>query len=294
MSFRVTERSIATNTMSGLQSNLSKLSDLQEQLSSGKQISKPSDSPTGTVQSMQARDDVRLQQQFTRNADDGKGWLSVIDGTLTSAVSNAQRARDLTLQGMNTGAGDTQSRTALADEIDNIRAGMIDAANTSFMGRPVFGGTTAGSVAFDKDGTYVGDSGQVTRTVSNGSKVRVDAGGGDVFGTGDTQMFAVLGQISDDLRNNPDSLKVDLQNLDTSTNNMQSQLSDVGARYNRIDQMRTAANNRITDLKTQLSNLEDIDLPKTITELQLQQTAYQAALAATSKVIQPSLVDFLK
>jgi flagellar hook-associated protein 3 FlgL len=104
----------------------------------------------------------------------------------------------------------------------------------------------------------------------------------------------VLGQISTDLRSNPDNLKADLANLDSATNNMQSQLSDVGARYNRIDQMKTAANNRITDLKTQLSNLEDIDLPKTITELQLQQTAYQAALAATSKVIQPSLVDFLK
>jgi flagellar hook-associated protein 3 FlgL len=50
----------------------------------------------------------------------------------------------------------------------------------------------------------------------------------------------------------------------------------------------------VLDLRAQLSNVEDIDLPKTITELALQQTAYQAALAATAKVIQPSLVDFLR
>lgn len=45
---------------------------------------------------------------------------------------------------------------------------------------------------------------------------------------------------------------------------------------------------------SQLSDVEDIDLPKTTTELQLQQAAYQAALAATARVLQPSLVDFLK
>ena len=58
--------------------------------------------------------------------------------------------------------------------------------------------------------------------------------------------------------------------------------------------MRQAADDRVIDLNSQLSNVEDIDLPKTITDLQLQQTAYQAALAATAKVVQPSLVDFLR
>ena len=43
-----------------------------------------------------------------------------------------------------------------------------------------------------------------------------------------------------------------------------------------------------------MTDVEDIDLPKTITELQLQQTAYQAALAAGARVVQPSLVDFLR
>jgi flagellar hook-associated protein 3 FlgL len=59
-------------------------------------------------------------------------------------------------------------------------------------------------------------------------------------------------------------------------------------------QMRQAADDRVLSLTGQLSEVEDIDLPKTITELQLQQTAYQAALAATARVVQPSLVDFLR
>jgi flagellar hook-associated protein 3 FlgL len=43
-----------------------------------------------------------------------------------------------------------------------------------------------------------------------------------------------------------------------------------------------------------VSDVEDIDLPKTISDMQLQQVAYQAALAAGAKVVQPSLVDFLR
>ena len=47
-------------------------------------------------------------------------------------------------------------------------------------------------------------------------------------------------------------------------------------------------------LKTQLSATEDIDMPKTIMELQMSQTGYQAALQATAQVIQPTLLDFLR
>jgi flagellar hook-associated protein 3 FlgL len=75
---------------------------------------------------------------------------------------------------------------------------------------------------------------------------------------------------------------------------MQAQLADVGARYNRLVQLGQTATNRAADLQTSLSDVEDIDLPKTIMELQLQQTAYQVALAAAAKVLQPSLQDFLR
>jgi flagellar hook-associated protein 3 FlgL len=47
-------------------------------------------------------------------------------------------------------------------------------------------------------------------------------------------------------------------------------------------------------LRTSLSSVENADLPKTIVDLQMQQVAYQATLGATAKVIQPSLLDFLR
>src|SRR5689334_1672354 len=162
---RVTEGSIHTRVLANLQRTIAKGQKLQDQLSSGKQINRPSDSPTGTVASLQLRGEARAAQQYSRNADDGLGWLGTLDNTLASTSTLINRARDLTVQGLSTGTNDTQSREALAVEIDNIKSSLIGYANTTYLDRPVFGGTTAGDEAYQADGTYLGDDGQLTRTV---------------------------------------------------------------------------------------------------------------------------------
>lgn len=292
---RVTESSIHTRVLNNLQRSISKGQKIQEQLSSGKQINRPSDSPTGTVSSMQLRGESRANQQYSRNADDGVGWLSTLDSTLTSASTLVNRARDLTVQGLSSGSNSVQSNEALASEIDQIKSSLVGYANTKYLDRPVFGGTTTGDVAYDPTGTYVGDDGQTTRTVGVNSKVRVDANGPEAFGTGDTQLFTVLQNISDSIRSgDTDALNDNLQKLDSASDLMKNTLSDVGARYNRVTQMKQSAQDRLLSITSQLSDVEDIDLPKTIMDMQLQQTSYQAALAASAKVIQPSLIDFLR
>jgi flagellar hook-associated protein 3 FlgL len=292
---RVTESSIHNAVLINLQRNIAKGQKIQEQMSSGKQINRPSDSPTGTVTSMQLRGESRAQTQYARNADDGMAWLNTIQDTLGSASTQVNLARDLTVQGLSSGSNTPQSNEALATQVDAIKATLVGYANTKYLGRPVFGGTTPGEVAYDTSGTYVGDAGQTTRTVGANSKVRVDTTGPEAFGTGPTQLFDVLQSISDNLRSgDSDALSASLKNLDTAGDLMKNTLSGVGARYNRVDQMKQSAQDRLLSVTSQLSDVEDVDLPKTIMDMQLQQTSYQAALAAAAKVIQPSLIDFLR
>lgn len=295
MVIRVTERSLSHNAMRGLQSNQARLSTSENQLTSGKLISKPSDSPTGTMTAMLLRSDMRTQEQYARNASDGKNWLNTIDSTLGAVNDNTQRVRDLMLQGMSAGAGGSDTaRGAIAAEVDQIRDAVIGLANTKYVDRPIFGGTTDGTAAYDNDGNYLGDNGSVNRTVAEGTKLRVDANGEEVFGTGDNQVFKVLADISEHMKNDPSKLHDDLDRLDTAMNTIRTTQASVGARSNRIDAMKQTANDRQLELQSQLTEVEDIDLPKTITDMTLQQTAYQAALGATAKVIQPSLMDFLR
>jgi len=292
---RVTQRSIADRALAGLQANLDRLGTIQEQLSSGRAINKPSDSPIGTVSALQVRGSIEQNAQWSRNANDGLGWLGTIDSSLTSVRTMSNRVRDLTLQGLNAGASSPTAREALATEVDQIRNAMIGVANTTYMDRPVFGGTTTGTAAYDSAGTYLGDANPTARTVGANDQVRIESTGPEVFGTGPTNLFQVLATISADLRsNNQTGLSNDLSTLDTASANLMNKATDIGARYQRVDQMRQAADDRQMALKNTLSGIEDVDLPKTMMALQMQQVAYQSALGATAKAIQPSLMDFLR
>ncbi|MCU7730131.1 flagellar hook-associated protein FlgL [Actinoplanes sp. KI2] len=305
---RVTETSMTSKVLSDLQRSLQRGQKLQSQISSGKLLNRPSDSPTGTVTALQLRTEARATQQYARNADDGLGWLGTIQDTLGDASTSMLRIRDLTVQALNA-TNDATSRGALANEIDNIRDTLFGQANSTFLGRPVFGGTTTGSTAFQMDPvtkqvTYVGqpqppaNPDPVTRTVGPNAKVRVETSGAEAFGKkgGDpARLFNLLNTLSADIRAGDDNaINADLANLDDAHETLKAALSDVGARYNRVEQMKQSAADHMLSVSSQLSDVEDVDLPKAIMDLQIQQTSYQAALAAASKVIQPSLIDFLR
>src|SRR3954447_14918393 len=116
---RMTDTSMQNRILADLQRSKQRGQTVQQQISSGNQLSRPSDSPTGTVTSLQLRGEVRSTQQYSRNADDGLGWLGSIQDKLGDASGQIIRARDLTVQGLSA-ANNSSARTAIAVEIENI------------------------------------------------------------------------------------------------------------------------------------------------------------------------------
>jgi flagellar hook-associated protein 3 FlgL len=292
---RITQSMLTDRALSSLQTGLSKLSVLQQQMSSGKVLNKPSDSPTDTTTAMRLRSSMTDTAQFGRNASDGDAWLTQTDTALSSINDQLMRAHDLALQGANQGVAGQTALNAMASEIDQIRSGIIDTANTSYLGRPVFGGVTAGAQAYDSSGTYVGTPGTVNRTVAAGSSIRVDTDGQAAFGPNGDSVFDHLSALSTALRAGDQAgITAGLTALQTDGDKIVAAQTDVGSRQVRVEAAVQGASDKALSLQASLSNVEDIDLPKVIVNLQMQQTAYQASLAATSKVIQPSLLDFLR
>ena len=295
--FRITQRSIAKRTNGNLQYALSRMARTQDQLSSGRLISRPSDNPVGTVSALRFRGDIRQSEQYVRNAEDGLGWLGSADRMLTSTLDQVRRARDLTMAGINGSYGPAE-REASALEVEAIRDSLIGIANTQHMGRPLFGGTSDVARPYAPDGTYIADPAGpevIARTIAPNENVRVNITGPEVFGEGDENLFALLTQVAEDLRGPSTApLTDDLAALDVRMRNITDSLGEIGARYNRVEIMKDRANDQIMAFKQSLSEVEDIDLPATIMDLQLQETAYKAALSATARVLQPSLVDFLR
>ena len=292
---RVTYSQLAASSLRGMQGNLQRFSRIQEQLSSGVTISKPSDDPTGTINSMTFKADIAKNEQYARSADDGNDWLKVTDGALMAVDRLAASVNEAALQGKSTGNSDGPARAALAAQVDQLRNGLIDEANRTYLGRPVFGGTTAGGVAFDKTtGAYLGDAGTVERTVGKGVKIRVDTPGPSTFGTGNDQLFKIVDDISTHLKSDPTLIDGDLSRLATAMATYRSAQSSVGARTNRIEDLHQSAKDRVDAAKNSVNNIEGVDIAEATVNLQMQQVAYQAALSTAGKVLQMSLNNFLK
>jgi flagellar hook-associated protein 3 FlgL len=291
---RITQRLLSQHSMTSLQLNLNRLSNSQDKLSSGRSINRPSDNPTGTNDAMRIRAALVAGDQYTANAQDAASWLDHADSTLSSMMLSMHRARDLVVQGANTGANGSISREALAVELEQIRTGMLADANAKHLGRPMFGGTTSGPAAYDASGTYVGDSNSVDRTIGDGVGVSVNVIGSDAFSTGSDDLFTVLSDAVDQLRNSPSDLSATITRVDAIAQRITSAQADLGSRAARVEASINSLSASALNDKTSLSNVENVDIAAAIMDVQMQTTAYQAALGATAKVIQPSLLDFLK
>jgi flagellar hook-associated protein 3 FlgL len=299
---RITHRAVTQTALLGLNSNLSAVTKLQQQLTSGKLISTPSDSPTGTNKALQIRQDQAAVEQFARNISDGQSWLDATDTALTTVINQVHRVRELTGRAANEGTMSAASREAIAVEVDALRDSLLGVANSTINGRPLFGGVTTGSVAYDRDsGDYVGapptaggaDLG-ITRRVSNADQVRIDITGIEAFGPQGADLFDVVGGIADHVRNDYSALAGDLEALDVALDRLLSATSSIGARSARMESAGQVNLDMQLTLASQLVDVEDIDLARTIMDLNQSEVGYKAALQATAQVIQPTLVDFLR
>jgi flagellar hook-associated protein 3 FlgL len=300
---RVTQRTMLNNSLAGLNSNLSALTKVQNQLASGKVLNRPSDSPTDTNKSMQTRSDIAANDQQSRAITDATSRLSQTDSALDSMQDIIKRVQVLTTQGLNTGANDATSSAALATEVTALRDTMIGVANATVNGRPVFGGVTAGTSAYAADGSYIGigtgpTDNPVTRRIGNNDEIRIDLTGPEVFGDDTTgkDLFTLVKGIADKLNAYPVdtvALSKDLAGLKTAQDQLSSAQATIGARQSRVEDAAGLNSERGLTLTAQLSAIEDVDIPKATLELSAQQVGYQASLAVAGKILQPTLMDFL-
>src|SRR3954466_9914234 len=155
--FRISNQMLVTQSLTNLQKNVTKLSNLQDQASSLKRLRKPSDAPADVASAMHLHADLSRNDQVARNLDDASSWLGSADSALSATVDQLQRVRELVIQARNVST-DATAREAIATEIDDTRGTLIAPPNSQYAGRPIFAGTASGAIAYQSDGTYVGFS----------------------------------------------------------------------------------------------------------------------------------------
>ncbi len=293
---RVTHLGAHEAALARINGSLAKFAAAQDNVSSGKRIHRPSDDPTAMAKALELRAALRTQEQAVRNADDGEMWVNLADTKLQSVVERLQRAKELAIRGATFTNGD--ERVAIASEIAQLRDSIVGLANTHHQGRGLFSGFDAGDAVAKVGGvwTYQGDAGKVNRRIGDTEVVAVNVTAFDAFGfSAGKDVLTVLDDLEAALlADDQTGIDTGIGELQTSMKTVLTTLTGLGAVGSRIEAAQSRIGDDIASLKAQLSSVEDVDLAEAVMEMQLQETAYSAALGAVARSSQTSLLDFLR
>jgi flagellar hook-associated protein 3 FlgL len=292
---------IAATFMRDINNNLRSLAKYQHQLASGKRVSRPSDNPVAIVHSLRLRSDLGDIEQFAKNVDHALSWLNLTDTALSQAGDILQRVRELAVYGAN-GTLPQESRNALAEEVQQLFDQLVQVGNTTYAGQYIFAGTETKTAPFqvqiDGNGDisvlFKGNNQAKETEIGTNQKLRYNLSGDVVFKQPDA--FAALQNLITNLKNGAtDQISsTDIAAIDQAIDHLLAVRAEVGARVNRLEMTKSRlddANINFTDL---LAKVEDVDVAQTIMELKNQENVYRAALATGARIIQPTLVDFLR
>ena len=138
---RVTNLTMSANALRTLQTQQSRLSELQEKATTLNKISRPSDDPAATAKALETRSLLAANAQYGRNIDDGNTWLTAADSALEQATNVMHRVKDLTVLAGN-GSLNQSGKDAIAIELEALNKELVSIANTKHLGRNIFAGNS--------------------------------------------------------------------------------------------------------------------------------------------------------
>jgi flagellar hook-associated protein 3 FlgL len=279
-----------------LQRSNTAMGKYQEQASSGKKINRPSDDPVTAVRGMFYRSSLNEIDQFKRNAEDGQTWMTTTDEGLDEVNSVLQRVRELTVQGLN-GTNDPSARNAIAQEISQLKEHLGEVANSQIAGKYIFAGTDTKTPPYNTTNkAFINTNKEkLELQVGQTSKVQINVLGTDVFNNdGNGGIFKVLDGIVSEFSSPTGGTTEHLEQLDSQIDNILKERSELGARSNRMGLTVSRLDGLEISTTSMLSKEEDVDISQVIIELKTQESVQQAALSIGARIIQTSLVDFLK
>ncbi|WP_243290287.1 flagellar hook-associated protein FlgL [Bacillus sp. FJAT-47783] len=290
---RVTQSMLAQNSLRNLSSSYGKLGKYQDQLATGKKITRPSDDPVVAMKGMYYRTNLTEVEQYKRNISEIYQWMENSEAGIEHTNKALQRARELLVQAAN-GSNSESERKAIASEIKQIKSDIVNVANTQVAGRYIFNGTkTDEAPVTDGNPPVVHMNTEPFMVeVSKGVKLQANINANKVFNQG---LFDTLQSIETALEtNDSDSLHDLIGQLDDHVEQLNAEWAELGARYNRVEFVDNRTQNQEVIASRILSDNEDADMEKVIMDLKTQESIHRAALAAGSRIIQPTLVDFLR
>jgi len=307
---RITQSMIARNTLKDLQNSSNSLVDVQQKLSSGKQIENPSDDPAGMVSVLSYRGEISGQSQYGKDMTSCSAWMTSTSTALQSMESSLLSIEDLSSQA-NTDILTAAQKKSIGEEINQYLEELVDTTNETSSGKSLFSGLNTGTSAFsatrDSDGKITavtqnadvsGSNAAMLRKIGKNQSVTINVTGVSLMqpdGAGaSTDIFATLVSLRDALYSGDSSTaKAATQSISDAYDRVVAADSKIGSVINRVTSSQTRLTTNKTQLTESLSNVEDADYTETSTEYYQKKSAYDAALQVSAQIVQMTLLKYM-
>jgi len=301
---RVTANMSADNSVYNIQQGRNRLDRLQELITSGQNINRPSDDPIGTRLLLDIGDKMKAFDQYNANIIKAKSWMQFNDTALSGMNDVMLQAKSL-MNTINNGSSDPSERQNVHNQLVELKKQIIDFANTQYGDQYIFGGADNLVPPFDAAGAFVGDgterqieiAANTTQTISvTGDRLLLGIGANPSYGTTNImQMFdnliAAVGDAT--TPSNPAAITAAVQTLAPATQQIFNAVNTNLSRMTRVDNMSKLNENNKNTLTNIVGNIQNVDMIKLGVQLNTEQNAFQASLAATAKLSQLSLLDYM-
>ncbi len=290
---RVTQQMMSQQFIRNLHKNNQAMATTNAQISSGKKYEKISDNPQEVLKALSHQSSIMKIEQYQKNAQDGADVMQAIDDALQGLTNVMHRIRELTVKGSNDTANASDKKD-IAQEIRSLQQQVNNIANTTLGDRYLFSRTNYTAPPYSEGEWQTGQD-ALHWNIGQAVNVTVNVNADTVFGfpVDGKNLIDTIGSIAETLENgeNPNAL---LTSIDEQMENLLSQNVIIGTNQNLLE----SAINKLDQasfLQTKmLSDAEDTNIAKAFTDLSLQEAAIQGSLQASGRMIQLSLVNFLR
>ncbi len=309
---RITNGMILDNYLKNLNRNMGSMVNLQNQMSSGKRVSKLSDNPVDAVSILQYRVKLYKGEQYKENVDKGLTWLEQTESSVMELNEVLKSAYETAVEAANDYMTQ-EDKAAAAELIGQLRDHVVTIANAQSGDKYLFGGYNTNKAPFTVDssgkllynGLDLADASNPALIDERGTSIEYEVGfnlkmniavnGAELVGTGEDSVYTILDNLYNALNSDApaEELSGYTSQLLAGQSRALSVAADIGGRVNRLELISNRYeedNLMYTDMK---SKIEDVDQAEAIMNYKMAEFVYNAALQVGSKIIQPSLVDFL-
>jgi flagellar hook-associated protein 3 FlgL len=289
---RITNNVIFNTLLENINKNRQGLFEEQQKSSSGKRVDQPSDDPFAFANSKSVKAINDRLSSYQANIEDGREQLNVAQGTINQMLDKLQDVKQIAIRGANESTLSNEEMDILADQVQSAKETLVNLANITHNGRYLFGGTATQDKPFQLSGgsvTYNGNSNALQIAVNDQTRFDSSITGDRFMG-----MFNALDSLETSFRNNDtDAVRGNLDALEDGITEVGSAGADLGTISNRLDFLfEQYESSKITNDK-QISRLVDADMAEVLSNIQKYEVSYRAALNASSRILQNSLVNLL-